>query len=132
MFFIQMGQEKANIRADEQGEHPHSKDHMVKLEKLAKQSQHFNSKISDYKKKMKSSLKHFKIFNKNLLASYQITTLSHLIISIIEQDQNFSKEWTGEVVYSMNRRKINSGYFDKKPLFKKLVEKWENNLMEAL
>jgi predicted metal-dependent hydrolase len=110
----------------------HSKEHEMKLERLAKQSSQFNSKVIGFKKKMKGMLKNFKVINKSLLASYQITTLSHLIISIIEKDQNFEKKAPNEVMYSMNRRKVNSGYFDKKPRFKKIVEKWENKLMEAL
>ena len=110
----------------------HNREHVVRLEKLSKQSSQFNSKILENKKKLKNIMRQYKIISKNLMASYQITTLSHLLISIIEKDENFTEEPPNEIGYSMNRRKVNLDYFEKKPQFRTLAEKWENNLMEAL
>jgi hypothetical protein len=108
----------------------HSKEHILYLEKLGKEGKMFNDHVKDFKKKMKGLIKKHRIIGKSLLAGYQITTLSHLIISLMEKQENFTEDTPKEFIYSINRRKINLNYFQKRPNVRKIAEYWETNLLQ--
>ena len=110
----------------------HSREHMLRIEQLSRQGHAFDDRVKQCRKKMKETLRHYKLIGKNLLASYQTTTLSHLIISLMEKDSNFEDIFETNFLYSLNKRKINLSYFEKRPKFKQIAEHWENNLISQL
>ena len=110
----------------------HEINHIKRIQQLGSQSKTFDVKINKFKKEIKYFMKQYKIFCKNLLAGYQINTLSHLLTSLIENPSNFLNQSHQELLYSIDKRKIDLSYFDKRPIFKRIVEKWENQIMEDL